>query len=85
MASERRFALIATAVSFVIGWHPLRESAAPRGNATAQPLDYATAMAVVVAIIWVLAGVWAAIAAARRARVQRRTNPWVAQSESVGS
>ncbi len=56
------FALFATAIAFTVGWYPLHHTAGYKGNATFQPLNYATAVATVVGVIWSIAAVWAAIA-----------------------
>jgi len=62
--------LFATAIVLAVGWAPLqgygRTTAA--GNATVLPLDYSTAVATVVGVVWLLALVWLATIALRRAR-----------------
>jgi hypothetical protein len=52
--------LIASAAVLAVGWLPLMRSADHAGNATIQPLDYTTAVATALAIVWIGAAAWAA-------------------------
>lgn len=66
--------VFATAVVVAIGWAPLHgygHASAP-GNTTVQPLDYATAVPTVVAVVWLAVGAWLAVIAIRRASARRR-------------
>lgn len=53
-----QFAMMASGVVLLIAWRPLRGSAAYHHNATAQPLNYATATLTVLAVIWTIAATW---------------------------
>ena len=62
--------LVATAIVLAVGWAPLRgygRANAP-GNATVQPLDYSTAVATVVGVVWAIVAIWLAAMAVRRGR-----------------
>jgi hypothetical protein len=51
--------LIASAAVLAVAWLPLRGSARVTDNPTIQPLDYVTATATVLAVVWIAAGAWA--------------------------
>jgi hypothetical protein len=66
-----RGALVASAVFVVIAYPALNgfgRDTAP-GNPSVQPLDYGTALATTLVVVWVLAGVWLLAIALRRSRV----------------
>ena len=60
----------ATAIVLAVGWAPLRGygRATAVGNPTVQPLDYSTAVATVVGVVWVVVLGWLAAIAFRRIR-----------------
>lgn len=58
--------LVASGVVLLVGWLPLRGSAAAAGNPTIQPLDYRTAVGWVLGAVWVAAAGWFAVRLARR-------------------
>ncbi|MGZ8752164.1 MAG: hypothetical protein ACXW1S_04210 [Acidimicrobiia bacterium] len=60
--------LFATAIVLAVGWAPLRGygRATAVGNATVQPLDYSTAVATVVGVVWIIVAGWLAVIATRR-------------------
>ncbi len=62
--------LMATAIVVAVGWAPLHGygRVTAIGNGTVQPLDYSTAVATVVGVIWALVLVWLAVIAVRRTR-----------------
>lgn len=62
--------LFATAIVLAVGWAPLRGygRATAVGNGTVQPLDYSTAVATVVGVVWMLAIAWLVVIAFTRAR-----------------
>jgi hypothetical protein len=62
--------LVATGVLLLIAWAPLRGygRAAVPDNPSVQPLDYGTALATVLALVWLVATVWARL----RRRVRTR-------------
>jgi hypothetical protein len=64
-----RAGLIASAVVLVVGWAPLRGygRATAAGNGSVQPLDYATAVPTVLAVVWGAVACWLAWRARRRA------------------
>jgi hypothetical protein len=64
-----RAALFTSAVVIAIAWPGLRQYGRMRTptNSTVQPLNYARSVGVSLAIVWVIAGVWSALAL-RRAR-----------------
>lgn len=57
--------LFASGIVVLIGWLPLRSTAAATGNATIQPLDYDTAILWVLGGVWLVCGVWAITRVAR--------------------
>ena len=66
-----RFGLIASASLLVIALPGLRETADVSQNPTIQPLNYATGFATVLAVVWIIAALWALIVVvAARARGQ---------------
>ena len=69
-----RAALFASAITVAIAWPALRMYGRMRtpDNTSVQPLDYATAVATVLAVVWLLAAVWFAITLFRSARRRRR-------------
>jgi hypothetical protein len=73
-----RAALFGTAVVIAIGWPGIRMYGRMRApdNATVQPLNYATAVATAVAVVWVIAGLW--LLAARM--IERRASRSVSQA-----
>ena len=62
--------LFATAIVLAVGWAPLRGygRAVAVGNDTVLPLDYSTAVATVVGVVWLVVGVWFGAIALRRWR-----------------
>ncbi len=55
-----RWGLIGTGLTFLLGAAPLRRTAkVPNGNPTVQPLNYSTAVATVLIVVWAIALVWA--------------------------
>lgn len=65
-----RGGLMASAIVFAVGWAPLRgygRATAP-DNPTIQPLNYTTAVASVVAAIWIIVAIWCAIETWRTVR-----------------
>jgi hypothetical protein len=56
--------LIATAFVVAVGWAPLRGygRATVPDNPTVQPLDYTTAVATVLAVVWAVVALWLAVA-----------------------
>ena len=62
-------ALFATAVAVAMAWPALRGYGRDRApdNSTVQPLNYSTALATVLAVIWLVALVWLIASAVRRA------------------
>ena len=67
-----RAALFGTAIVVAVAWPALRGYGRMRtpDNASVQPLDYTTAVATVVAVVWAIAATWLALelVAARRSR-----------------
>jgi len=66
-----RSALVASAIFVFIAYPALNgfgRDTAP-GNSSVQPLDYGTALATTLAVVWALAGVWLLAIALRRSRV----------------
>jgi hypothetical protein len=53
--------LLASAFVLAVAWLPLQGTAEPVGNASIQPLDYATATATVLAVVWLGASIWAVV------------------------
>ena len=60
LRAPAQVALMATGAVLLVGWLPLRGSARSVGNPTIQPVDYGPAIAVTLAVVWSVAGVWAA-------------------------
>jgi hypothetical protein len=72
--AEIRAGIFATAVVLAIAWAPLHgygHDSAP-GNSSVQPLDYTTAVATVLVVVWILVGAWFAASTLRRRRPSRR-------------
>jgi hypothetical protein len=65
-----RFGAIATGTLLLLAWRPLEHSGAGKHNRTVQPLDYRTATATALTVVWVIALVWA-VRALRRDRAPR--------------
>ncbi len=63
--------LFATAIVLAVGWAPLRGYGrdVAIGNTTVLPLDYSTAVATVVGVVWLVILVWLGAIAARRDRI----------------
>jgi hypothetical protein len=63
-----RAGLFATFVVLVVGWAPLRGYGRARvpDNPTVGPLDYPTAIATVLVVVWLLVAAWVACAWLRR-------------------
>jgi hypothetical protein len=65
--------LFATAVVLAVGWVPLHHyGGAARGNPSVQPLDYTSAVATVLAVVWATVAAWTIAAALRRANDRRQ-------------
>ena len=64
--------VMASAIVLAVGWAPLRGygHATAIGNPTVQPLDYSTAIAAVVSVVWSLVLCWFAIIAVRHHRAE---------------
>jgi hypothetical protein len=62
-----RAGLLASGIVLVVGWAPLRGygRASAVGNASVQPLDYATAVPTVLAVVWAAVALWLALRALR--------------------
>ncbi len=58
--AQVRAALFTSAIVVAIAWPGIREYGRMRApdNASVQPLNYATAVATVVAVVWFICGVW---------------------------
>jgi hypothetical protein len=56
-----QFGAIATGTLLLLAWRPLEHSGAGKHNLTVQPLDYTTATATALAVVWLIALVWAAL------------------------
>jgi hypothetical protein len=54
--------LLMTATVLLVGWLPLIGSADAAGNDTIQPLDYRTAVATVLGLVWGSVAVWTLVA-----------------------
>jgi hypothetical protein len=65
-----RFGLIASGTVVLLAWRPLTHSGAAKHNATVQPLDYPTATATALAVVWAVALAWAAVSGHRRTRIR---------------
>jgi hypothetical protein len=65
-----RAALFTSAIVVAIAWPGLRGYGRMRApdNASVQPLNYATAVLTVLAVVWVIAGVWFTVGAIRSRR-----------------
>jgi hypothetical protein len=78
--------LFASAIVLAVGWAPLRGygRATAIGNATVQPLDYSTAVATVVGVVWIIIACWLGMIALGRshggARVDDGSDPQPAES-----
>jgi hypothetical protein len=53
--------LFASACVLAVAWLPLQGTASPVGNPSIQPLDYTSATATVLGVVWIAALAWAAI------------------------
>ena len=66
--AQVRAGLFATAIVIAIAWAPLHgygHASAP-GNTSVEPLNYATAVATVLVVVWALAGGWFVVSTLRR-------------------
>ena len=63
------FGAFASTVSVALAWYPLHGTAKYKQNPSFQPLNYATAVATVLVVIWGIALLWAIV------RFRSRTNP----------
>jgi len=79
--AQVRAGLFATAIVIAIAWAPLRSygHASAPGNTSVEPLNYATAVATVLLVVWALAGGWLVLSTLRRranrSQVDREPRP----------
>ena len=67
--------LFTTAVVLAVAWAPLRGDGRRHDNPSIQPLNYTTAVATVLAVIWSLVAIWMIVATRRQSNAARAVSP----------
>ena len=65
------FGGFASAITITLAWYPLHGTGRHKQNPSIQPLNYATAVATVLVVVWGIAAIWAALALRRHTQPTR--------------